>query len=59
MQEFIVRKHPSEGLWYVLGKAGKYYIPISHGYKNRSDAETCRIKMPIIEHAQKLELTNI
>ena len=59
MQEFIVRKHPSEGLWYVLGKAGKYYIPISHGYKTRKRAVAYKIKMPIIERAQKRELTNI
>ena len=57
---YKVAKHPKEKKWYVVGHTGGgIYIPVSHGYKTKREAQK-HIKHQILaDRAAKKELAYI
>ena len=58
-EAYKVAQNPSDKLWYVLGDitgGGKtYYMPVSHGYKSKKEAEKkAKIQPKIDVDAKKL-----
>ena len=59
LPKYKIAKNPKNKLWYVVGIVrGKtsYYMPVSSGYKKKSDATAYMKKLPSIEKAQYEEL---
>lgn len=48
---YKIAKNPSDKLWYVVGHAGgKYWMPVSSGYKSKKQAE---------QHMEKQKMADI
>ena len=58
-EKYIVKQNPSDKLWYALGRAGKYLMPVSSGYKSRAEAEAFAKKQPMADRAAKQEIAGI
>ena len=56
--QYIVAKNPNNHLWYACGYMGGYYMPISHGYKTRKEANKRAKAQYNIDKACRHELLN-
>jgi len=52
-EAYKVAQNPSDKLWYALGSVGKYWMPISSGYKSKKEAEGFAKKQPMADKAAK------
>jgi len=48
-EAYKVAQNPSDKLWYALGSVGKYWMPVSSGYKNKKEAEKFAEKQPKVD----------
>lgn len=65
-ETYRVKKHPTNGLWYALGRAGNsvtrlyqdraYWVPVSDGYAKRADAESYAAMLPKSDAAMRREV---
>ena len=53
MKEYIVEKNPNNKKWYVCGRVGRYYMPISDGFKSKKAALRRMHIQPIIDKDAK------
>ena len=53
MDEYIVEKNPNNKKWYVCGRVGRYYMPISDGFKSKKAALKRMHIQPIIDKDAK------
>ena len=54
-EAYKVAQNPSDKLWYALGSVGKYWTPVSSGYKSKGEAEKFAKKQPMADKAAKKE----
>ena len=54
-EAYKVAQNPSDKLWYALGSVGKYWMPVSSGYKSKGEAEKFAKKQPMADKAAKKE----
>lgn len=52
-EAYKVAQNPSDKLWYALGSVGKYWMPVSSGYKSKTQAEAYSKKQPMANKAAK------
>ena len=52
-EKYVVKQNPSDKLWYVLGNVGKYFMPVSSGYKSKAQADAYAKKQPKADAAAK------
>ena len=52
----LIAQNPNDNLWYVLGFEGKYWMPISEGFKTRREAEQSARRITLAEQSQLQEL---
>ena len=52
-EAYKVSQNPSDKLWYALGSVGKYWMPVSSGYKSKKQAEDFAKKQPLADKAAK------
>lgn len=52
-EAYKVAQNPSDKLWYALGSVGKYWMPVSSGYKSKKEAENFAKKQPKADKAAR------
>jgi hypothetical protein len=52
-EAYKVAQNPSDKLWYALGSVGKYWMPVSSGYKSKKEAEKFAEKQPKADKAAR------
>jgi len=57
-EAYKVAQNPSDKLWYALGSVGKYWMPVSSGYKSKGEAEKFAKKQPNADKSAKDDLKN-
>lgn len=55
-EAYKVAQNPSDKLWYALGSVGKYWMPVSSGYKSKKEADDFSRKQPMVDKAAQKEL---
>ena len=55
-EAYKVAQNPQDKLWYALGSVGKYWMPVSSGYKNKNEAEKFAKGQSTVDQAAKKEL---
>lgn len=58
-QIFDVAQNPNDKLWYVVGKAGRYWMPVSDGYQVKADAIKKLDRTILADRAAKRELLGL
>ncbi len=53
---YKVARHPRTGKWYVVGKAGNYYMPVRGPYDTYQEAKAMMIHQQKADRAMKAEL---
>jgi len=51
--EYKVAQNPTDKKWYVMGKVGKYYMPVSNAMKSKDDAMKWAKKQPDIDKKER------
>ena len=52
-EAYKVAQNPSDKKWYALGSVGKYWMPVSSGYKSKKEAEAFAKKQPLADKDAK------
>ena len=52
-EAYKVAQNPSDKLWYALGSVGKYWMPVSSGYKSKKEAEKFAKTQPMVDKKER------